>query len=87
MSWNTCRECGRTESEDAADRRAVGIYVVMGRDPTDALEMINDCSDVRVLDTLHKMLTNNGSGQTDKELNALMAGPVARRLSRVKEHE
>ncbi len=72
-------------SPQESDRCAVGIYAVMGRDPTDALEMINECSDVRVLDTLHKMLTNEGSAKTDKELNAIMAGPVARRLAKVKE--
>lgn len=71
-------------TDDEADRQAVGLYAVMGRDPTDALEMINECSDVRILDTLHKMLTTEGSAQTDKQLNRIMAGPVERRLARVR---
>lgn len=74
----------RKHTDAEADRHAVGIYAVMDREPTDALEMISECSDVRILETLHKMLTCEGSARTDKHLNAIMAGPVARRLAQVR---
>jgi len=40
--------------------------------------------DVEVLELLYAMLTNEGSEKTDRELNALMAGPTKRRLDALK---
>lgn len=62
------------------DRAAVGIYAVMARDPSDASDMINECTSARTLDTLLKMLKGEGSVNTDRELNALFVAPVERRL-------
>ncbi len=66
------------------DEQAVLIYAVMARDASDALDMILECDNVRTLETLYGMLTAKGTERTDKELNALMAGPVKRRLDQVK---
>lgn len=64
---------------------AVIIYAVMARDPSDAIDMINECVDVHVLETLHQMLTmNKDRPNTDHELNDLMAGPTKHRLDEVK---
>lgn len=71
-----------TEREE--DLAAVGIYGVMAHDPSDAIDMINECESVRTLELLHGMLTTPGSAKTDHELNALMAGPVKRRLDALK---
>lgn len=71
-------------TDEESDRDAIGIYAVMARDACDALDMINECANVRTLETLHAMLTAPGTERTDKELNALMAGPVKRRLDVVK---
>lgn len=69
-----------SKSED----EAVRIYVVMARDPADALEMINACTDASTLRTLHKMLTTNlDRPGADHELNAMMASPVKRRLGEI----
>ena len=68
----------------SADTRAVMIYGMMERDPTDALEMINECEDVEMLDLLLKMLTHEGSARTDKALNEIFVGPVTSRLERVR---
>jgi hypothetical protein len=65
---------------DVAGREALGIYAVMARDPSDALDMINECRNVDVLETLYAMLTLKGRPNTDHELNDLMAGPTKRRL-------
>lgn len=67
-------------TDKEADADAVGIYVVMTRDWSDALEMINECNEVRTLETLYTMLTTKGRPNTDQELNDLMAGPTKRRL-------
>lgn len=67
-----------------ADRRAVIIYAAMGRDPTDALEMIDECTNVRTMETLHKMLTNRGTDKTDTELNKIMLGPVMRKRDKLR---
>ncbi len=72
-------------TDEEADRDAIGIYAVMARDASDALDMILECDNVRTLETLHAMLTTPGSVNTDKELNALMAGPTKRRLDQLKE--
>jgi hypothetical protein len=71
-------------TDKEADLDAVGIYAVMSRDWSDALEMINKCDNVRTLETLHTMLTTKGRPNTDQELNDLMAGPVKRRLDALK---
>lgn len=71
-------------SDEEADRAAIGIYAVMARDASDALDMILECDNVRTLETLYGMLTAKGSERTDKELNALMTGPVKRRLDQVR---
>lgn len=72
-------------TDEEADRDAIGIYAVMARDASDALDMVLECDSVRTLETLHAMLVAPGTEKTDKELNALMAGPVKRRLDQVKE--
>lgn len=66
-------------ADRAADRAAVGIYAVMARDPSDAIEMIHECDSARTLDTLLGMLKGEGGASTDRELNALFVGPVERR--------
>ena len=71
-------------ADDAAGREAIGIYAVMARDPVDAIDMINECKDVAVLETLHAMLVLKGNPNTDHELNDLMAGPTKRRLDLLK---
>ena len=63
------------------DERALAIYVVAGRDVCDALDMINECGDSRILDTLLAMLTAKGSEKTDTVLNELLVGPVKRALA------
>lgn len=65
------------------EQEAVGIYAVMGREPTDAIEMINECIDLEVLNLLYKMLVEYGSSQTDRHLNALIAPSVKRRLDKL----
>lgn len=64
---------------EEADLRAVGIYAVMQRDPSDAIDMISECDNARTLDTLYKMLMSEGTERTDRDLNALFVSPVARR--------
>ena len=64
-----------------SDRTAVTIYGVAGRDPTDAIDMILECEDLRALETLLKMLTSAGSARTDHALNKILAGPCERRLT------
>lgn len=71
-------------SDHEADLVAVGIYGAMGHDVSDAVDMINECGDVRTLETLHAMLTTEGRPDTDQELNDLMAGPTKRRLDIVR---
>lgn len=71
-------------TDEEADRDAVGIYAVMSRDASDALDMILECENIRTLETLYAMLTTKGTASTDEELNGLMAGPVKRRLDQVK---
>lgn len=63
---------------------ALGIYVVAGRDWSDALDMIAECTDVAELTTLLAMFENPGGPETDVELNALMVEPVRRRLVALK---
>lgn len=70
-------------SDAAADRDALGIYVVMAHDVSDAIDMINDCKCARTLATLLEMLTGAGSERTDRELNRLMVGPVERRIREI----
>jgi hypothetical protein len=65
---------------NAAEQEALGIYVVMARDASDALGMINECTDREVLAWLLKLLKSSGSPNTDRGLNELMVGPVERRL-------
>ena len=72
-----------TSPPTEVEQQALAIYVVMGRDVSDALDMISECEDRVVLDFLLKMLTTPGSAKTDSELNALMAGPVQRRLEKL----
>lgn len=67
------------------DRHAVAIYAVMERDPSDALDMINECVSVRTIELLYAMLTTKGGAKTDHALNELMTGPVKRRLDALKE--
>lgn len=69
---------------DEAGREAIGIYAVMARDVSDALDMILECNDIEVLELLHAMLVTKGRPNTDHELNALMAGPTKRRLDKLK---
>lgn len=67
-----------------ADQHAIVIYAMMSRDPSDALDMINECVSVRCIEALHAMLTTRGGPNTDHELNALMTGPTKRRLDALK---
>ena len=69
---------------ESASREALGIYVVMSRDPSDAMDMINECKDVEVIEMLYAMLVTKGNPNTDHELNDLMAGPTKRRLDELK---
>lgn len=69
----------------SAEQDALAIYVVAGRDVSDALDMILECEDVDTIDFLHKMLTCKGTGRTDVELNELLAGPTKRRLDKLNE--
>lgn len=62
------------------DQTALSIYVVMARDACDALEMIQECSDLVALALLYEMLGDLGNPSTDAELNKIFAGPVQRRL-------
>lgn len=71
-------------TDQESDLAAVGIYAVMARDIEDAIDMVNECTDVRTLETLHTMLTTKGRPNTDQELNDLFAGPTKRRLEEVK---
>lgn len=66
------------------DTTAMAIYVVMGRDTSDALGMIHECKNVEALELLLSMLTTKGSVCTDEALNTLMAGPTKRRLDYLK---
>ena len=66
-----------------SDRVALSIYVVAGRDPIDAIEMLGDCNDWVAVDMLLQMLTGKGSTATDRELNAIFVGPVSRRLDQL----
>jgi hypothetical protein len=68
-------------TDEESDRTALGIYAVMARDVSDALDMILECEDVRTLETLYAMLIAPGTERTDKELNALMTGTVKRRTT------
>lgn len=60
---------------------ALAIYVIMARDWSDALEMIQECSDRKVLDTLLAMLKDDRRSDTNRELNALFVEPVERRIA------
>ena len=71
-------------TNEEADRHALAIYVMMSRDIEDALDEINECDNVRCLETLHAMLTTRGGPNTDHELNEIMAGPTKRRLDVLK---
>ena len=66
-----------------SDQTALAIYVVMGRDVCDAIEMIQECQDREALRLLHAMLTATGNPDTDQELNALFARPVSQRLAQL----
>lgn len=70
-----CATDARVEDE------ALAIYVVASREFTDALDMIEECGDSRVLEWLVKLLEHPGSKRTDKELNQLLLGPVKRALA------
>jgi hypothetical protein len=63
------------------DQEALAIYVVAARDISDAIDMINECGDSRILDTLLAMVTAPGSANTDTDLNMLLVGPVTRALA------
>ena len=62
------------------DKAALAIYVVAGYDVMDAIDMINECGDSRILDTLLEMLTTTGNANTDVELNNLLIRPTRRQL-------
>jgi len=66
---------------DTSGATAVGIYVVMDRDPIDALEMIAECNDLGALTALLEMVTLPGSKDTDRRLNAMFIEPVQRRIA------
>lgn len=65
-----------------SDQTALGIYVVMARDWSDALTMIQECNDKTALEILLQMLTVEGSGCSDSELNRLFVEPVKRQIER-----
>lgn len=69
-----------SDEDRQADRVALAIYACMSHDVCDALEMIAECTSVRTMDTLRKMLVHKGTEKTDVELNKIMLGPVMRRL-------
>lgn len=73
-----CYTCARDVS---IEREALAIYVVAARDFVDALDMIQECGDSRVLEWLVKILEHPGSEKTDKELNQLLLGPARRALA------
>jgi len=62
------------------EREALAIYVVAARDWSDALEMIMECRELGIVQTLYDMLTATGTPNTDVELNKLLAGPTKRQL-------
>lgn len=76
-------EAKLTESNrmSESDQAAIAIYVMMSRDPVDALEMIDECNDARTLEMLLAMLRQHGTNKTDRELNTIFDVPVSRRLS------
>jgi hypothetical protein len=67
------------------DRKAVGMYAMAARDWSDCIDSINAETNVKVLVTLHSMLTapNNSSDNHDQELNDLIAPSVVRRLGQL----
>lgn len=67
-------------NDQEADLAAVGIYAVMAHDPSDAIDLINECTSLRTLETLHTMLSTRGRPNADQGLNDLFAGPTKRRL-------
>ncbi len=72
-------------TDESADADAIGIYVVMSRDPEYAIDLINDCTSTRTLETLYAMLTERRDRpHTDHELNDIMTGPTKRRLEMIK---
>ena len=66
-----------------SDQTALAIYVVMARDVSDALEMIQECQDREAQELLQAMLTAIGNPNTDQKLNALFARPVSQRLDQL----
>lgn len=58
----------------------MGIYVVMARDVSDALDMVNDTDDKDVLQILLDVLELPNSDEDNRELNSLFIEPVRRRL-------
>ena len=70
-------------NETNSDQTALAIYIVMGRDAVDALDMIQECQDREALSLLQDMLTATGNQDTDHGLNALFVRPVSQRLTRL----
>lgn len=67
----------------ASAQTALAIYVVMARDPGDALEMIQECGDREALSLLQGMLTVTGNPDTDHGLNNIFVRPVSQRLDQL----
>lgn len=62
---------------------ALGIYVVMARDWSDALDMIQECEEKPALEMLLAMLTLEATEADDRKLNELFVEPVKRRIARI----
>ncbi len=62
---------------------ALGIYVVMARYWSDALDMIQECEDKDALEMLLAMLTLEAPKDDDRKLNELFIEPVKRRIARI----
>lgn len=72
-------------TDHEADLHAVTIYGSASRDVGDVLDMINECTDLRTLETLVAMLSPKPHREeTDHKLNVLLLGPAQRRLALVR---
>ena len=60
---------------------ALAIYIVIGHDDGDALEMIQACQDRKALRQLQRLLT--ATDNPDQPLNDLFVDPVRQRLAQL----